>query len=216
MTVNGEQENLEWDADVTRPLPKPLIGRRLVQCVLCVLQVAAAVVAAALVAWDVESILGTCPVLAAIGLLLALVSMRGRSWFVMGFALSAPLVTCLIALLIAPFHWGPGAAQFTCTAVLAVYAAATLAAAPLAWRQIRGAPLRGLAARPPVRFSLKSALVVTTVACVLLGVAELMHWRGDFVLFAGYGLGVLAACAAIAAWFEHRRRTAPAHEAASA
>jgi hypothetical protein len=83
------------------------------------LAVIAVLVAA--VAIGIESILVTGPLLAIIGLVLAVLSMRLQSWSTFAFAVSAPFVAALIALMIALCGMGPREAEEPVLVVMSAY-----------------------------------------------------------------------------------------------
>lgn len=173
---------------------------------LCGIQVVAAVCAAAAAAFDVESIMGSCPAIALFGFLIALVSVRRRWADAMLFGLWCPIVTAAIALLISSFDWSPGTAATPVTLILAVNAlvvAAGAAALVLRAGGVQSAQATSLS-DAPVRFSIRGLLAVTTVLCILFAVMRHLGGVGDMLAFAIYGVGVLLLAVAILAWFRFR------------
>lgn len=173
-----------------------------------VVMIVATMIAAAI---KLETIVDTGPVLCVIGLALARATRPLRSWAAQLFALSGPTVSALCALLVAVFHWGPDAARRPILAIGAIY---LLLAIPIAWGSLQQILQWQVDAESSEgygwRFSLKSLLILTTAACVLLLplrwiVKELPH--ADFSV--GFGLYAVAATAlpGVALWrFVSRRR----------
>jgi hypothetical protein len=154
------------DQELVRPVKKLAI-------VLCAAQLLTAVGALCRAIIDIESIVGTGPALALIGLFLAVVVRRNESWFLLLFALSAPLVTALGALMIAVFHWGPPEAEAPITALLYVYALAMIPASVVAAHQIlRGNVVAVPASQKKWQFSLRSLLVTMTGVCVFAALGQ--------------------------------------------
>ena len=116
-----------------------------------------------------ETIVGTGPVLSVIGLALARATRSLRSWAERLFALSGSLISEFCALLIAIFRWGPDQARHPILTIGAIY---ILLAIPIAWESLRQILQWQIDATSREgtfwRFSLKSLLILTTAACVLL------------------------------------------------
>lgn len=173
------------------------------------LQVLVTLIAAAAAAADVESIMGTGPALAVVGVALALVARPLRSWWVLTLSLSAPAICVLCAALIVTFGWGPIAAQTPISAILIGYA---LLAVPLAVVALR-CILRWQAEQRLFvwRYSMKSLLVLVTVVGVLTAAVRAVvmdTWLfGEYYGFAAFILAT-AALAGLAAYLfiKDRRR----------
>ncbi len=84
----------------------------------------------------IESILTTGPVLAIVGLLLALFTRRLQSWPSLAFALSGPLVTAFISFLIAVFELDPAEAFTPTLTILTAYLLVISPFAVLSWLRI--------------------------------------------------------------------------------
>jgi hypothetical protein len=180
--------------------------------VLCAVQLLAAVGALCGAIIQLETIVGTGPALTIVGLLLAVVTQRFNSWFLMLFALSAPLVCALGALLIAAFHWSPTAARSPIIALLTMYALPVIPASVIASFAI----LRGngniVSARPVAQttwqFSLKSLLLTMTAVCVFaaLGQYVVRMAMPDFPIVFGTFAFVSIALSAVILWRFKRNR----------
>jgi hypothetical protein len=143
---------------------------------------------AVIAAWvNVESIIGTGPALSIIGLALAIVSMPCRSWIVLSFALSGPLVCMLGALLIARLHWGPSEASRPIAVLLSVYFVAALPLSAMARRRINTwLPTQAAHAPAVWHYSLKSLLALTTAVCLIIAVVRPIvaaAGPGDYFIF---------------------------------
>ncbi len=171
------------------------------------LLVVIAVVAAAAVCFEVETIAGTCPVLGVLGIALALLAARaGRTGYLV-LGLTETIVTAALALTIAVFRLSPGEAAIPAGTTLIVNAIASLAAC---WRLAnKSAYVASKDCSPNhaviPQFSVRTLLIAMTGCCVLLAIARLIAWRGEMVWFAAYGLGMTAISAFIAVRYAYWR-----------
>jgi hypothetical protein len=173
-----------------------------------VVMTVAAIIAAAI---KLETIVGTGPILSVIGLALARATRPLRSWAAQLFALSGPMVSAFCALLIAVLHWGPDVARRPILTIGAIY---ILLAIPIAWQSLQQVLQWQVDATSREgtlwQFSLKSLLILTTAAGVLLLPARWILKELPLANFSiGFGLyaGVTAALAGVALWrFVSRRR----------
>jgi hypothetical protein len=170
----------------------------------------AAVVAAGAVCFEVETIVGTCPVLAVLGIVLALRATRGRRADYLVLGLAEAIVTAALALVIAVCRLSPGEAATLACSVLIVNAIASLATCYwLANRLIDDSAKSSVPGHAGnIQFSMRTLLIATTVCCVLLAIARLISWRGEMIWFAAYGLGMTAVSAVIAIRFAQSRSEA--------
>src|SRR4051812_9969778 len=143
---------------MTTGLYVPRIRRRSVALALFASQLLTAAVGWIAACNYLESILLTGPLLAGIGLAMAVSVRPFGAWFPLLFAVSAPVVTALGAFVIAIFHLGPDAAYRPTVALLSVYVVLLVVASPFVFRELRQRTPSSL----PVkmwRYSLKSLLV---------------------------------------------------------
>ena len=194
------------DADLTaRP---SLI--RLAAIVLWILQVLTMTLMLPLAVWQLETILGSGLVLTVIGLLLAVVAAPLRSWAVLSFALSAPLICMVGARSIAHFQWNPSEASRPIPIILGVLSILTLPLAVMAHiRILNSHTAHWLRISFPWRYSLKSLLIITTVTCLIVaGVRAILVSAGSEDYF-GFDLFNLAAATLTAGtvylFIAHRR-----------
>jgi hypothetical protein len=169
-----------------------------------------AAVAAAAACFEVETIAGTCPVLAVLGIILAIGATRGRRADYLVLGLAETIVTAVLALVIAVYTLSPGEASTLACSVLIVNAIASLATC--CWLANRSVYDSSKPSTPGhaggIRFSMRTLLIATTMSCVLLAVARLIAWRGEMIWFAAYGLGMTAVSAVIAVRFAQSRSEA--------
>jgi hypothetical protein len=151
---------------------------------------------------DVESIIFTGPAFTLVGLAHALVTRSLQSWITLVFALSAPLVCAIIAVLIPIFDWRPNDARLPVITILLVYA---IVIAPVAGRALQIAwqwqANNQARAVLPWQFSLKSILVTMTLFCVLLAAARFIVKQLDLDdgVFSGFA-AMVALLAALVIW----------------
>jgi hypothetical protein len=132
-------------------------------------QVLATVTAVAACAAEIHSILFTGPALTLAGLALAVVARPLCSWSVLGYSLSAPLISAIGAVSIAMFRWGPDEAEDPILAILFLYAFVAIPAALIVFPQLLNwSILPRPGATFPWQFSLKSLLLITTSVCVVV------------------------------------------------
>jgi hypothetical protein len=155
-------------------------------------QILATIAAVAACAVDVESILFTGPALTFSGTALALVTRSLRSWNVLAYGLSGPLVSALGALLILVFSWGPSEAQEPILAISILYAMLSIPTALIVFPKILYWTASPRPWAPfPWQFSLKSLLLVTTATCVVVPLFRFLltnSFRGDYIIFSVFVL----------------------------
>jgi hypothetical protein len=122
---------------------------------------------------EIETIVGTGPVLTVTGLALAIVTRRLNSWEPIAFGLSGPLICALTATLTAVYRWGPHDAERPVPVLFSAYLVAASPLAFLAFRAIlRWQPLVWSHEKRVWQFSLRSLLVWMTVICVLVAAGQ--------------------------------------------
>jgi hypothetical protein len=155
-------------------------------------QVLATVVGVAACAAEIETILFTGPALALIGLNLALVTRPLRSWRVIVYSLSAPIMSAFCATLIAVFRWGPNEAEDPILVIFFIYAFVSIPIALIVFPVIFQWSTMLLSWPPfPWQYSLKSLLLVTSALCVVIAALRflLIHITGnDGIIFSAYVL----------------------------
>jgi hypothetical protein len=164
---------------------------------------------------QIESILVLGPLLAIIGLMLGLVSLRLESWPALVFALSGPSVTAIVALMIAVFEFGPPEAQTPVVAVLSVYLLFLLPLAGFTLIKIRRWKSTSADLAAPWQFSLKTLLIGMTGVCLFAASAKLLAdamYLGDHTIFGGYAIVVFALSAAVVWRFSATHKPAPEPE----
>jgi hypothetical protein len=173
---------------------------------LCVLQVAGAAVAALAIWMEVESIVVAGPLLATLGLVIAIVAVAIRSTSLLLYGLWHPLMTAAVAWAIGGFRLGPN--DIDGVAGMAAIVNAGLVGA---WcgrifgrPEVKQAGLLSLKRPVSLRFSLRSVLVAMTVLCVVLAIAAGLTWRGEWPYFSMYGAIMLALAAVLVARFVWR------------
>jgi hypothetical protein len=148
--------------------------RRKWTIVALLVQLAVTIFAVAACAVDIETILYSGPALALSGMATVALGRPLCSRPVVAYGLSAPLVCAVGAALIVAFKWGPGEAEEPILVLLAVYTAliaipAAVIALPVVfqWQPMR-------VDRKPFnwQFSLRSLLLVTTAACILVPIVK--------------------------------------------
>ncbi len=145
-------------------------NRRKWTIVASLLQFAITAIAIFACAIDVESILFSGPALTLSAMATVVLARPLCSRRVMVYGLSAPLVCALGAFLIAIFNWGPGDAEEPILLLLTLYGIfvampAAIVAIPVVFRWQPVPDER----RPfSWQFSLRSLLLVTTAACILI------------------------------------------------
>src|SRR5687768_16102445 len=105
---------------------------------------------------ETESILITGPILATMGLLLALFTQPLQSWSTLLFALSAPLVGVLIAIMIAAFEMGPDEGHRPTLFILLAYIIASSPLALITLRRLRHWEVSTTVSAPVAQFSMKT------------------------------------------------------------
>lgn len=175
---------------------------------LCLIQAGVATAAALGTFASVETILGSCPAIAFLGLVLALLSLPRPSLNLLLFGLSCPIVTSTISLLIASLEWSPDEATFPVRVLLTLNAGVTVVWGALTARQtIRPKSSKSLdtsTGKSRFRFSILSLFGLVTGTCVLFALLRHLAGSGEMVWFAVYGIGVLALALAVSLWFLYR------------
>jgi hypothetical protein len=161
---------------------------------LCLIQVAGAVVAAIAVWVAVESIVFVGPALAVLGYVIATIAIRNPSRRLLHYGLWHPLITALFALAIAGFELGPDDARVPALLLFGVNLfvvgtwCSALLTGPDSVRHRCPAASRGAG----IRFSLRGALVATTILCVVLAIAVSLAWQREWPYFIVYSLLMFA------------------------
>jgi hypothetical protein len=170
---------------------------------LCALEFAAAVVAAGAAFWWAETILATGPAMALAGLAVALYARHLRAPVVLVTGLAAPVATSVVALVIGALNWGPAEARIPVAMMLSLAAGVI---GSMVWRCGRLAQhTRPPGGAPWGRFSVRTALGVTTAACVLLAVVSWLP-HSDVAIFWLYAAVTLTlSVGAVAAYLRAAR-----------
>jgi hypothetical protein len=161
---------------------------------LCLIQVAGSAVAAIAVWAHVESIVFIGPALAVVGYVIAAIAIRNLSRRLLHYGLWHPLVTAAFALAIAGFELGPADARVPARVLFGVNLVVVgawckaLFTGPDSDRHRRPATARGMG----FRFSLRAALITTTVLCVVLAFAVSLTWQREWPYFTLYSLLMFA------------------------
>ena len=175
---------------------------------LCWAQTILSGVAAVACVAEVETILWSGPSMAGLGLCIALVSARIDSVRLLVYGVWCPIVTGVIAMLIATLQIGPMTASKFVWALLAFNAIVTAAA----WQFLRHRPHPhevSNRARRPVRFSILHMLIGTTLVALVLSVVRPFIGLGEMTLFAVYGIAVLMTSLGILLWYALRSSSEP-------
>ena len=181
----NEHEPVQSRKCHTADTPKP--NRRKLALGAWAAQVLVTIAAVVACAIDIETILTTGPALAISGLALALVAHPLRSWSMLGYSLSGPLVSAFCAALIALFQWGPNQAEDPILVILFIYALLSIPTALFVFPKILHWSTSPQSRTPlPWRYSLKSLLLVTTALCVAVPALRFLIVnvrRNDYVIF---------------------------------
>jgi len=152
---------------------------------------------------EIEWIMAAGPLLSISGLLMAISARRCQSVVVLSYGLSGPMMCALCATLIAVNSWGPEESRLPIGAIIIVYAILAVPLAIVAFLRIRRPPGESTGSPPRVwQFSLRSMLVLMTVVCVLIVVAQFFIRnvsRDESYLFGSYALAWFV-LSAIVAW----------------
>jgi hypothetical protein len=163
----------------------------------------------------IESILVLGPLLAIIGLMLGLLTPRLQSWPALVFASSGPIVTAIVALMIAVFELQPPEAQTPVVAVLFGYLLFMLPLAGFTLIKIYRCESTTFNLAPSWQFSLKTLLIVMTGVCLVAASANLLAdamYLGDRTVFGGYAMVAFALSAAVVWRFIAMRKPTPLPE----
>lgn len=194
---------IEMGGNVTPTSRRWLVG-------LCWLQFAAATAAALATFVEVEWILGFCPAIALLGLVLALLSLRHNSLNLLLFGLLSPVTTGMIALLIASFRWSPSQAAIPALVLLVLNAGATFIWGALTARQVaRSSSFGNTTDKRTFRFSLLGLFGVVTLTCIIAALLRQLTGAGEMGWFAVYGFSVLVLSLAVSIsfWYRANRTT---------
>jgi hypothetical protein len=184
--------------------------RQVLAIVLFIAQLLVAI-AGLIASWfNVESILATGPLLVVVGLSLAVAVRPLGTWTPLLFGLSGPLISALVAFIIAAFRLGPPDAVWPVITIFAIYLIVLAALATFAIGQIRQWPHRSSQLRV-WRYSIKSLLglmtIVAILTAVLASVAKAFYYFP--VAFAAFG-SVAIVLAGVVVWrFAIQRRRMP-------
>ncbi len=148
--------------------------------------------------------------MATLGLLTAFLSMRWSSSDLVFLGLSSALITSVVSLMIAVFHWSPSEAKFPVRMVLAMSAVVLAIWGPRSALRVTRLhsisdsedPLHG---NSSFRFSILSLLVLITITGLLIRVLQLIQFGNEMSMFAAYGLSVLVLSISLLIWYGYRR-----------
>lgn len=140
---------------------------RIVYQTLLLGQTAAILIAVAAAAIEIETIVGSGPLLSVTGLFISLASFRANRPLGLYFGLSAPTISLLCCTLIVFFTWGPAQAYSPILSLLIVYALISTPFGILAYRELN----RGWTAthRSLLQFNLSTILKVILVSSLVMG-----------------------------------------------
>lgn len=162
---------------------------------LLIAQVLTTVVVIGAACQNVISIVVGFPVLAVVGLALAMVVRPITSWPATSFAISAPVVCAAGALMIALFKLNPDKAHTPIATMLLFYSSIILPVAIAAVVHIRNWQTDVSNASPrPWRYSLKSLMALTTAVCIVTAILSfaVKSRLGFSIAFASFALVTLA------------------------
>jgi hypothetical protein len=187
---------------------------------ICTLQAISLVAAFTCAISKPETILFTGPRMAVAGFAFAIETWSLRSWRVLAFGLSMPLMTATLAALIAAFRIRPGTARTLVPIVLALYVVIVFPLAAAAWERILHSPvaIRSLKLYDVTgwRFSTATLLKVTTALAILLVLTRfvvVLINRSDFMAFSAYAITVSMLCGLLAFFFSKHTGPRPATDA---
>lgn len=166
---------------------------------LLLVSISGAVIAATV---EIETIVGTVPVLSlvGVGLCLAWIFHRRGLWAPL-VALSLPAVSLSVFGLIYSRNWGPSEAAQPVSAILLVYQIAIMAVGLIGIRE--QLKLSHTSAKTRVQFSIRSLLGLTAIAAVALGAVRIALDQGAYASVSlAVGLAMLTFCGilAVAMW----------------
>ncbi|MGE0757038.1 MAG: hypothetical protein AB7F89_06705 [Pirellulaceae bacterium] len=174
---------------------------------LCGLQAATAIAAAIGAFLATESIIGFCPVIACLGLVLSFVSLRRTSLNLLLFGLTSPVITSLISLLIAAFHWSPSEATLAVRVLMTLNAVlAVIGGASTAWQITQSVRVATPSGVSRFRFSVRRLLGVVTIAGLFFGLLRQLMENGEMMLFTVYGICVLMLSLTVSVWYWYRTK----------
>lgn len=191
-----------YNAAMSSPPRVAANSRRRVAASLCLLQAVAAVIAAPVVWTATESLVIFGPLLAVLGLALAVLATSAESPAMLLVGLLQPAATGALAALIAAFDWNPSAAAIPAALIFGAGAVTTPLGAALVMLELKARRDQPWRPTPPLpRFTIRSLLVVTTTVAVSLAAASTLSPDGDFIGFALYAALMAAAALTLSVRF---------------
>ncbi|MEM9659011.1 MAG: hypothetical protein AAF961_11680, partial [Planctomycetota bacterium] len=156
--------------------------------------------------YKIESIIGSCPAIAILGFVIALISVWRRSTDGLLLGLWCPVVTALIAFSISAFQWSPRDAKIpVCAILVACAVVASMGATVLVNRKHpRASDGESPSRRPPFQFSVRRVLLVTALLSVLCAAMQQLRVESEWIGFAIYGATVLLLSLAVGVWYRVR------------
>ena len=148
--------------------------------VLIVLQMIGLVVAASIAGMEIESIVGSGPMVALVGFAIAAWAYRTNRPLGLAFGLGAPTLAVLCFCLIFGYELSPNQAAQPIGLLIVFAGLALVALGTLTIREIRIAERR-LRARVPFQFSVRALLVLTFVCAVVFRLATVGNTGGTAV-----------------------------------
>lgn len=159
---------------------------------------------------EVESIVGTLPVIVILGLIVTWLAMRRTSWLLLCYGLSGLCSVAIVSLVIAANNLGPSEAVPTVPNLLTVCALIiTGLYAAVAWsvaKRLDDYVVTG----PLLKFRVTTLMLLATVVCVLSAVGKFVSWHGEMWIFASGGLVLLGLSTLFATLFARRLQKAKA------
>ena len=125
---------------------------------------------------EIESIVGSGPIMSLVGIWIAFLSYRRDRPIGLFYGLAVPTVSVFCFIVINLMEWGPSDAHVPVSAFLVLFAWACIPACSLAIWEVRRQ--RGLAQRRPVQFSIAFLLGLMFVVALGLGLAQAVGIRG--------------------------------------
>ena len=142
-------------------------------------------------AWfNVESIVCGFPVLVGLGIVVIALAMRRSSWLLLNYGISSFWIVGGLSLLIAVFDLSPGQAQPVVPVFLTLYALSLIYYAFALNPGMHEVPTSVVQERP-IRFSMKSILIVTSVVCVMAALGRLIAWNSEMWIFGSGGFALM-------------------------
>ncbi len=125
---------------------------------------------------EIESIVGSGPIMSLVGIWIAFLSYRRDRPIGLFYGLAVPTVSVFCFIVINGMDWGPSDAHVPVSAFLVLFAWACIPSCSLAVREVRRQ--RGLADRRPIQFSIAFLLGLMFVVALGLGLTQMVGLRG--------------------------------------